>query len=284
MPLEIPTTKVENFQRLHILFQIYGEYPNMNLVEILQSNSSSPFDGIRKVDELGNEYWLATELLALLGYRSWKRIKDTVERATVSCINAGQEESKHFTNVVQMTQIGGSEATRKTIIDYKLSRYASYLTALNGDPRKPEIAQAQSYFAIKTREAEVVKTLSPAEFLLAQAQALLAIEREQVQIKAKQIELEAKVALEAQRTDTLEQLVHQHDAEVGRLFSPNGDYYSVMGYARNKGLTMPVSAASKIGQKCSKYCRQHSIPVDRLNDPRFGTVNSYPEDVLALFC
>lgn len=125
-------------------------------------SQSSPFDSIRHEDNQG-EYWLATELLALFGYKSWKRQKETVERAVISCQNAGNNSTPHFVEVVQMAQIGGSQAYRSVIKDYRLSRLGCYLTAMNGDPRKSEIAAAQGYFAIKTREAEVVVPQQDAE-------------------------------------------------------------------------------------------------------------------------
>ncbi|MGF1674854.1 MAG: DNA-damage-inducible protein [Rivularia sp. (in: cyanobacteria)] len=126
----------------------------MNSITVNDGNTS-PFDQLKKIDELGTEYWLATDLLASMGYRTWKRIKDTVERAIFSARNSGINVSYHFANVVQMAQIGDSQAFRETLKDYKLSRYACYITAMNGDPRKPEIAAAQSYFAFLTREAEL---------------------------------------------------------------------------------------------------------------------------------
>jgi DNA-damage-inducible protein D len=118
-------------------------------------NSTSLFEQLKQVDEDGTEYWLATDLLTAMGYKAWKRIKDTVERAKVSAFNSGLDVSCHFDNVVQMAQIGDSQAFREVLKDYKLSRHACYITAMNGDPRKPEIAAAQSYFAVKTREAEL---------------------------------------------------------------------------------------------------------------------------------
>ncbi len=121
----------------------------------LSKSDTSPFDKIKQIDELGTEYWLATDLLASMGYRTWKRIKDTVERAKVSARNSGANVSDHFTNVVQMARIGDSQAFREVLKNYKLSRYACYITAMNGDPRKPEIAEAQTYFALLTREAEL---------------------------------------------------------------------------------------------------------------------------------
>ncbi|MEH2070042.1 MAG: BRO family protein [Nostoc sp.] len=121
----------------------------------LLSDEINPFDQIRLIDADGIEYWLATELLTLLGYKTWKRIKDVVERAKISIKNSGLDESCHLDNVVQMAQIGDSQAFRETLKDFKLSRHACYLVAMNGDPRKPEIAAAQNYFALRTREAEL---------------------------------------------------------------------------------------------------------------------------------
>ena len=122
----------------------------------LSENQQSPFDSIKRTENDGTEYWLATELLAMLGYKSWKRQKETVDRAILSAKNSGENVDSHFVDVVQMVQIGNSSAFREVLKDFKLSRYAAYLTAQNGDPRKPEIAMAQSYFATKTREAEII--------------------------------------------------------------------------------------------------------------------------------
>ncbi|WP_242062412.1 BRO family protein [Nostoc punctiforme] len=127
----------------------------MDAITSSQTSLDSPFDQIRKIDDDGTEYWLATELLTLLGYQTWKRIKDTVERAKVSAKNSGINPSHHLVDVVQMAQIGTSQAFREVLNDYKLSRHACYLVAMNGDPRKLQIAAAQNYFAFKTREAEL---------------------------------------------------------------------------------------------------------------------------------
>ncbi|MBD2683568.1 MULTISPECIES: BRO family protein [Nostoc] len=115
----------------------------------------SPFDEIKQVDSDGSEFWLATELLTLLGYQTWKRIRDTVERAKISAKNSRIDPSHHLVDVVQMAQVGTSQAFREVLKDYKLSRHACYLVAMNGDPRKSAIAVAQNYFAVKTREAEL---------------------------------------------------------------------------------------------------------------------------------
>ena len=123
----------------------------MNAIASLEG--ASPFDQIRQVDESGNEYWLARQLQPLLGYTQWRRFEETIERAKLACQNSGYSIADHFAdagNLVKRKQGGGSSQS-----DYKLSRYASYLVVMNGNPQKPEIAAAQSYFAIKTREAEL---------------------------------------------------------------------------------------------------------------------------------
>ncbi|OYD88121.1 hypothetical protein CDG77_25385 [Nostoc sp. 'Peltigera membranacea cyanobiont' 213] len=117
-----------------------------NLISHQSNHNSSPFNTIRHLDDNGNEHWLARELMELLGYKKWERFVDTIDRAKIGCQNTGVSVQNHFTDA--------GLYTRGVPNDYHLSRYACYLVAMNGDPRKPEIAAAQSYFAVKTHEAE----------------------------------------------------------------------------------------------------------------------------------
>jgi DNA-damage-inducible protein D len=164
----------------------------MDLITVSDCNTN-PFEQIKQVDDSGYEYWLATDLLRAMGYKVWKRMKDTVERAKISAFNSGVDVSHHFNNVVQMAQIGGSQAFREVLKDYKLSRYACYITAMNGDPRKPEIAKAQGYFASKTREAELAPQMQ--EIL---SQALSEIERQNQVIEKHRYHLKNKNDLKQQ--------------------------------------------------------------------------------------
>ncbi len=119
----------------------------------LTKEVASLFESLKHVNEDGVEYWSARELYPYLGYTQWRRFEDAIERAKESCKSASQPIEEHFAGAGKVLALrnGGSN----TIKDVLLTRYACYLVAQNGDPRKPEIAQAQTYFAIQTRYAEI---------------------------------------------------------------------------------------------------------------------------------
>jgi len=104
----------------------------------------------------GVEYWLARELQDLLGYAQWRRFEEVVERAKIACANAGQPVDDHFADVGKMVEIGSG--TQREVNDLALTRYACYLIAQNGDPRKDAIAFAMTYFAVQTRKQELIET------------------------------------------------------------------------------------------------------------------------------
>lgn len=116
----------------------------------------SKFDELAHVDEsTGIEFWYARELQAAFSYSQWRRFNEVIEKAKLSCNVSGNIVSNHFADVGKMVDLG-SGATRE-IADVKLTRYACYLIAQNGDPRKEEIAFAQSYFAQQTRKQELIE-------------------------------------------------------------------------------------------------------------------------------
>jgi DNA-damage-inducible protein D len=111
------------------------------------------FEDIKHIDNNGNEYWYARELQNILEYTQWRRFENVINKAKIACKNSNIKVDDHFANVGKMVDIG-SNAKRITK-DYRLTRYACYLIAQNGDSRKEVIALAQTYFAIQTRKQEL---------------------------------------------------------------------------------------------------------------------------------
>ena len=116
------------------------------------------FEALKKRNEHGAEYWSARDLQPLLGYGQWRRFEDAIKRAIASCKQSGNEPDHHFADAGK--PITGGKGAVQIAQDYHLSRFACYLIAQNGDPRKPEIAHAQKYFAIQARRQELSDTLA----------------------------------------------------------------------------------------------------------------------------
>ena len=119
----------------------------------IEKIGESIFESIKHVDEYGNEYWFARELQKVMEYSQWRRFNDTIERAVSSCKLSGYNDLEHFANVGKV--FVGANGRKQILADYKLTRYACYLIAQNGDPRKEVIALAQTYFAVQTRKQEL---------------------------------------------------------------------------------------------------------------------------------
>jgi DNA-damage-inducible protein D len=123
----------------------------------MPAQGTSPFDSTRRTrQDDGTEYWSARELQPILGYKNWRDFEDAIDRARVSCRNTGVDEREHFARALKTQKSRNQHGPIDVqVADIHLSRYACYLVAMNGDPRKPEIAAAQTYFAIQTRRAEL---------------------------------------------------------------------------------------------------------------------------------
>jgi DNA-damage-inducible protein D len=134
-------------------------------------DATNPFDELRQVGDDGTEQWSARDLMPHLGYVEWRKFEGAIERAKMTAANSGAGQH-HFVGAAKVT--AGGRWGQSTVADYQLTRYGAYLVAMNGDPRKDEIASAQTYFAVKTREAETtpVRRLTGVEY----ARALLEAE------------------------------------------------------------------------------------------------------------
>ena len=119
----------------------------------IKEYSENTFEKIKHIDEDGIEYWLARELQKVLDYKEWRKFSNVIDKAIIACKGSNYNVSDHFVGADKMIKIAKGGARR--IDDYKLSRYACYLIAQNGDSRKKVIALAQTYFAIQTRKQEL---------------------------------------------------------------------------------------------------------------------------------
>jgi DNA-damage-inducible protein D len=122
--------------------------------ELIQTLTTT-FEAHAQQTEDGVEYWLARDIQHLLGYSKWENFLNVVSKAKTACEVSGHKVSDHFPDVGKMVDLGSG--SQREVDDIMLTRYACYLIAQNGDPKKQEIAFAQTYFAVQTRRAELIE-------------------------------------------------------------------------------------------------------------------------------
>lgn len=213
--------------------------------------TANPFDGLKHIDQAGIEWWSARELMAHLGYDRWERFYDAALRARQAAENSGAVALDHIRDAAKMVGIGSGAA--RELFDFHLTRYGAYLVAMNGDPRKPEIAAAQTYFAVKTREAEVAAA-GPRDHLALAESIIAAIREDRERIAA----VEAKV-----------------EAIEGRH-----DWFTALGYAKLTDRPTDRPYLQRVGMKATRLLAERGEQPVKRQDATFGAINTYPADVL----
>ena len=125
----------------------------MNKIEKSENFNNQTFEDIKHIDENGIEYWYARELQLVLNYKEWRKFEGVIQKAKESCKNSGINEFEHFVGADKLSKRANNAEV--LIKDCKLTRYACYLIAQNGDSRKKVVAHAQTYFAVQTRKQEI---------------------------------------------------------------------------------------------------------------------------------
>lgn len=235
-----------------------------------RQGATSPFDQTKRTDENG-EYWLAREMQPFLGYSKWQSMEQLVGRAKTSCLNNGCVPDHHFTAISNCSSVGTKPAE-----DVRLTRYACYLVAMNGDPNKAEVAAAQNYFAVMTRAAEVGVVKPTEDYILASLNNLMAIRREQIEADRRITRAEAEVQLAIDAA-------HAADAKADAALSVIRDdtkFMALVGWNNLHKIGMSRQELASEGLKLANACRKAGTPIKRVHSEVWGEVNAYPVPVL----
>ncbi|OZM75083.1 hypothetical protein CFN78_02600 [Amycolatopsis antarctica] len=191
--------------------------------------------------------------MPLLGYDSWRRFTDAIERAKAAAFLADADLSRLFADA------GKKPGGGRPACDLRLERHACYLIALNGDPRKTEIAAAQTYFAVRTREAEVSEH---------EHSELPAWAQQQIETIKRVGQIEVEVERQRDRLDVTE----------ARLDSIEGqhDWFAALAYAKYVGLNTSLEFVKRLGREATRVCRENGVTPSQSQHQLYGQVGCYP--------
>lgn len=218
-----------------------------------------------------NPWFTAKDVAFVLGYTEPARMLQLVDEEDKQVINPQKLDS------IKMVESFGNNTFKLSVIN------ESGLYSVIFNSTKPEAKIFKKWVTsevlpqIRKTGSYQAKPKSEIELLIESAQQLLKLQQEQERIKLEQ-------QLQSQKLAEIESLTHQHDSEIDRIFNPNGHYFSIMGYYnRHKLGAISLVEASAIGKKVTAYCKANNLLITPMNDPRFGLVNTYPEDAISLF-
>jgi DNA-damage-inducible protein D len=229
------------------------------------SPSGSPFDQIMEIDHDGTQIWRARRLMTLMGYPRWGDFRKVVERAMASARNTGYIVEEVF----RRSPENPSEQGGRPREDFKLTREAAYLTALNGDPNKGEVALAQAYFVTRTREAETAALAIPSPAVAVND---IAIMRGLLDIlEAERHRIAAVEATQAQQSERQREIEARMDGIEGMH-----DWFAALAYAKMNGLVTERSYLQRLGTAAGRITRRENLEPKKAQHALYGTVNTYP--------
>jgi DNA-damage-inducible protein D len=220
--------------------------------ELTTTDGGSAFDRIKLTRPDGSEFWSARALQGLMGYARWENMREAVARAQQSASNTGENVSDLFREATK--KAGGRPSE-----DFELTRRAAYLVAMNGDPRKDEVAAAQGYFASRAVQAE-------------SAEQQLTELPEWAQQQIATIMRVGKVEIEQARQAVL---MRELDARVASFEGAHGEF-TALGYAKLNDLPTDRRWLSQVGRKAAAAMRAKGQEPHQRQDATFGLINVYP--------
>lgn len=198
-------------------------------------------ESIKHVDEDQNEHWSGRELMPVLEYSKWQNFVQVIDKARIACDNAGNDSTRHFTDASKMVDLGSG--IEREVEDFKLSRFACYLIAQNGDSRKETIALAQTYFAMQARRQEVAN--KPQSELQILQQMMVVFGEQQRQI-ADLYEGQGQLAL------TVENVVDRLD---------DAGFLTILQFCQRQRINVTSSVRSMWGKQAGELSRAEDIEI-----------------------